>query len=148
MHIFDSKYDKLVKIELDATDIRTQLLDISSEYPMYVCCGDYVVFLRFGEAMKTLKPETMDKKYNMSVHRVYTYKGTKLDVYLYSDELLITSVIQRYAWIIVLLLIVTLFLPIVIMSLIEKSMAVRIRTLEKAFSGNSEDKFQPIRLIE
>ncbi len=148
MRIFDSKYDKLVKIEIDASDMRNQLVNISSEYPMYICNGNYVVFTRIGEAVKTFNAENMRSQHTMYTHRPLSVLGNTLDIYLYSDELLITTVLRNNIVIILSLVLVTVILPVIIMKIIEQSLAKRIQILGEAFSGNKMDKFLPITDVE
>lgn len=148
MHLYDSKYDKLLRIDINSSEIRAQLLRFSSKYLMYVCNEDYVVFARFGEAVKNINIEKVEKEHKLEVHKVYSAYGTDLDVYVFSDELLINSIIQSNLWIILLLLFFTLVFPILIMKMIEKSLASRIKKLDTAFNGDQADKFQPIAHIE
>ncbi|MBO4926932.1 MAG: histidine kinase [Clostridiales bacterium] len=148
IRFYDSKCDKIVKIEINASDMRTQLQRISSEYPMYICCGDYVVFARAGEALRSINVTNLENMHKMTVHHVFMTHGTTLDVYVFSDDLIISSVLRSNLWIIIVLIIVTLVLPVVIMKIIEKSLATRITKLGRAFSGNKENKFLPIQSIE
>lgn len=149
MQPFDSEYEKIVRIEMNSEDIRNQLLrGKTSDYTMYVCNEEYVVFTEYGKAVRNLNMETVQKDYKLMSHKVYNAYGTKLDVYVFSDELLINTVIKANKWIILFLLFFTLIVPILIMKLIEKSMATRISKLGDAFNGNQVDKFQPIRRVE
>ena len=148
MKLYDSTCEKILKIEINHSELRKQLLNLSDAYPMYVCNGDYVVFGRFGEAIRTLKISNLEKEHNIEVHRSFLYRGVTLDVYLFSDALIINSVLIQNIWIIILLVLVTLVLPVVIMKLIESSLSTRILKLEKAFSGDRVDKFLPIETIE
>lgn len=148
MKLYDSTCEKILKIEINHSELRKQLLNLSDAYPMYVCNGDYVVFGRFGEAIRTLKISNLEKEHNIEVHRSFLYRGVTLDVYLFSDALIINSVLIQNIWIIIILVFVTLVLPVIIMKLIESSLATRILKLEKAFSGDRVDKFLPIETIE
>ncbi len=148
MHLYDSTCDKLLRIDINSSELRSQLLRISSEYPMYVCNGDYVAFARFGEDVKNLKITEVEKDHKFEVHKVYSAFGTDLDIYIFSDELLISSIIMSNLWIIIILLIFTLIVPILLMKTIEKSLSSRIMKLEAAFNGDQVDKFQPIDCVE
>ena len=145
---YSSNHEKIIKIEMDNTLLRNQLINISDEYPMFVCNGDYVVFARYGEGVKTINPEKLQDDYKIGVHRSFTYLGTTLDVYLFSDNLSVYSIFLENYWIIVIMIIVTLLLPVIIMNLIEQSLASRIRKLEQAFSGKQDNKFLPIEGID
>ena len=148
MHIYDSKCEKILCIEMNSSDIRDQMLKPSSGFEMYVCNGDYVVFADYGKAIRTIDIDTIEKDRKLSSHRVYTRYGTTLDVYAFSDELLINSVVESNKYIILFLLFATLLLPILIMKLIERSLSSRITILENAFNGSQSDKFQPIGSVE
>ncbi|MBP5493164.1 MAG: histidine kinase [Clostridiales bacterium] len=148
MQLYDSKYDKLVMIEINSTDMQIQLLRESTDYAMYICCGDYVAFSGYGDTMKNVNPDSLASHYRMGTHHIFSTHGTKLDIYVFSNELLITSVLYHYLWVIIVFLIATLILPLFIMSIIEQSISSRVSKLGAAISGDNEDKFQPITTIE
>ncbi|MBO4688959.1 MAG: sensor histidine kinase [Clostridiales bacterium] len=148
MHLYDSTCDKLLRIDINSSELRSQLLRFSSEYPMYVCNGNYVVFARFGEDVQNIDIAKVEKEHKFEVHKVYSAFGTDLDIYVFSDELLISSIIMSKLWIILLLLVFTLIVPILLMTTIEKSLSSRILKLETAFNGDQADKFQPISAVE
>ena len=145
---YTSSHEKIIKIEIDNSILRNQLIDISDEYPMFVCNGDYVVCARYGEGVKTINPEKLQKDYKICVQKEFSYLGTTLDVYLFTDNLSVYSIFLENYWIIVIMIIVTLMLPVIIMNLIEQSLASRIKKLEKAFSGKQDNKFLPIEGID
>lgn len=148
MNKYSSSYEKIIKIEIDNTILRNQLIDISDEFPMFVCNDDYVVFARYGEGVKSINPQKLQKDYKIGVHQEFSYLGTTLDVYLFSDNLSVYAIFLENYWIIVIMIIVTLMLPVIIMNLIEQSLASRIKKFEKAFSGKKENKFLPIEGID
>ena len=148
MHLYDSTCEKLLRIDINSSELRSQLLRFSSEYPMYICNGNYVVFARFGEDVQNIDIAKVEKEHKFEVHKVYSAFGTDLDVYAFSDELLISSIIMSKLWIIVILLVFTLIVPILLMKTIEKSLSSRILKLETAFNGDQADKFQPISTVE
>ena len=148
MHLYDSTCEKLLRIDINSSELRSQLLRFSSEYPMYICNGNYVVFARFGEDVQNIDIAKVEKEHKFEVHKVYSAFGTDLDVYVFSDELLISSIIMSKLWIIVILLVFTLIVPILLMKTIEKSLSSRILKLETAFNGDQADKFQPISTVE
>ena len=145
---YDSPHEKIIRIDMNSEEIRNQLLKSSSEYTMFVCNEDYVAFTKYGIAVRTININSVKKDYKIMSYRAYNAFGTKLDVYVFSNELLINSVIMANRWIILFLVIVTLILPILIMKLIEKSLATRIVKLGDAFNGSQIDKFQPISSVE
>ena len=148
MRLYDSKYDKVVKIEINGSELRRQLLEYSSEYPMYICSGDYVVFTRYGEAAKSINLDVLESTYKIKVHRTFVSHRTVLHVYLFSNEFVIMSILMSNIWIIIILLLVTIVFPVIIMKIIEASLASRMTKLEKAFSGNNVDMFLPIDSVE
>ncbi len=148
MQSFDSSCEKIIRVDMNSEEIRNQLLRISKEYKMYVCCDDYVAFTQYGTAILNIKIDNIKEEYKIMSHKEYSAYGTKLDVYLFSNELLLNSVILANRWIIIFLLLFTLVIPILVMKIIEESLTMRIVKLGDAFNGSQVDKFQPISSVE
>lgn len=148
MTSFDTGCEKIIRVEMNSEELRNQLLRSSSQYKMYVCCDDYVAFTQYGTAVMSINIDNVKEDYKIMSHKEYNAYGSKLDVYVFSNELLVNSVILGNRWIIVFLLLFTLIIPILIMKIIEKSLAMRIVKLGDAFNGSKVDKFQPISSVE
>ena len=145
---YDSKYDKIVAIENNSTDMLGQIQQVASDYTMYICCDDYVVFSSDDNTVISVNIDSISKSYRMGTHRPFVTHATKLDIYLFSNELLITSVIRSHLVIIIIMIVLTLMLPVIIMNIIEQTLIGRINKLGKAFGGNNEVKFQPIMNVD
>jgi len=147
-NVYDSKYDKIVAVEIDSEDVRTQLMQFSDEYTMYICCGNYVAFAKYGDTTTSLDSVIQDRLHRIAEHESFDIAGTQVDIHIYSDDILILSVITNKLGIVLVLLIITLALPVFIMKSIEETIDNRFSKIAEAFRGSSTNKFQPISDIE
>ena len=147
-NMYDSKYDKLVSVEVESSNVQASILQVSDVFRSYICCGDYVAIAKYGDTTTSIESVMNNSRNRISVHYPFTIAGTQLDIYLFDDDPLITGIISNNFWIVLIFLIITLALPVLIMKAIEETIDTRITTLREAFSGNSTDKFQPISKIE
>ena len=146
-NVYDSKYDKLVAVEINSSDVQGSLLAVSDDFPMYVCCGNYVAIAKYGDTTTSIE-EVESQPHRIPFRHSFNICGTQLDIYMYYDELLLASVISNHLFVVLILLIITLALPVLIMKSIEETIDKRINKLGEAFRGSSTNKFLPISDIE
>ncbi len=146
-NVYDSKYDKIVSVEIDTQNVEKSLFQVSNAYPMYISVGNYTAFTRSEDFIYSFNtPEQKD--FRLSVTHSFDIFGCTVDIHVYSDDILILQVISDKLWLILVFVLFTLVIPIILMKLIEVSLSKRISMLGNAFRGSSKTKFQPIADIE
>lgn len=146
-NVYGSKYDKIVCVEIDASNMESTLFQFSRTYPMYISVGSFTVFQRSEDYDYHFHtPEQKD--FRLSAVHSFDLYGCTLDIHVYSDDILILQVISDNLWLILVFFLFTFVIPIVLMKMIEVSISKRVSMLGDAFRGSSKTKFQPIDTIE
>lgn len=143
-----SVIEKIVTIEHKHSRIISDISKLPVNCTMYLCCGDYVIYstensnIDFGELTEKASSEPY-----VTV-RQYDMYGNTFTIYAFSEDMTLTTVVNNYLPTILAIIIFTLFIPIFIMKLLERSITDRIKILEKAFGEGGNEILQPIKEIK
>lgn len=138
--------DRIVVIDHNTNKMYRDLSEFESTYPIYVSCGDYVIYSNMGEDIhETDKIEYGNKTPYVSE---FTMCGETYKITIVNNEQMIQTVIRENKVILIVLLIITILMPLIVINAIEKSIISRITKLEKAFGSEKTNTFTKIVDVE
>ena len=142
-----SDYEKIVTIEHKKKRIDDEMEDIPVNCRMYLCCGEYVMYSteEVTPDYKTIVEMAAREPYKTV--KEFTMYGNTYKIYAITENLTVTDVIRNNLPVVLLMFFFTLFLPVLLLKLLEKSITDRITILGKAFGEGSNEYFQPIKEI-
>lgn len=142
-----SSITKIVTIEHKLSRIARDMAEIPVNCEMYLCSGDLVIYSNrdIDPDYQTIVEKASREQY-VTVKEFELYENT-FKIYAFTEDMTVTTVLKNNLPILLAMVIFTLFLPILIMKLLERSITDRIRILEKAFGEGENEIFQPIKEI-
>lgn len=149
-YLYESDMEKIITIENDANKLSLEIKQLPSNCPMYMCCGDYCVFSNKGDNISysdVMERLDGDPENNHTV-KTFRYLNSEFVIYVFNDDLTLSSVISQRFGIILALLIFTILFPILTMKVIERSITSRVSVLNNAFEGDENGAFKPISSIQ
>ena len=144
-----SSKEKIITITNTYSGMMNSLDNIAmSDDAIYVVTNKYVPFSNQGDTIlyNDIK-DRIERGRNMTV-REYKLNSTEFKIYVFSDEVMVLSVIRNNSRFLLPLILLTLLLPLLVMKLIENSILRRINQLKDAFVGNRSQTFRTIEDID
>lgn len=146
MNYFKNGCEKIVVIQNDPSTFQRKMKELGNRYPMYIRLGNYVVFTNMGDNI--VYEEDIPRLGEKSYKTIVSLKGLNLDLILYNDRSVASSVLQDYHVIIITMILFTIVIPLFTLALINKSIITRILKLEQAFGEDEDNVFHHIEDID
>lgn len=145
----DQKYgdnaEKIVKIEIDYSSLVRDISNMNYDIPIYICSGERLLFSNVAPNNIGQNFMQFSKPDKIGVEQGFNLYGSDLTIYILKRDYNILSMIQDRLPLIVLLVLFNIFLPQLLMNLIERSITVRIRSLSQVFDQVDSDKLITIK---
>lgn len=137
---------RIVVIDNDYDTFLHEMRGIDNKYPMYISCGDYILYTNMDSSaihvsdldIGKLKPFTTTVK----------AQGCEMDIVLLSDTKMVHDIILSNIPTLLSILVFTIVIPFIAMILLQKSIVHRIHKMEKAFGESTDTTFHPIDNID
>lgn len=138
--------EKLVKIDLEYTGILNDLLNEKIDGEIYICNDDYILFSNktSENSLKEFVPRDELNIEGLFYEEVFSAGTDHWTIYIVPAEVEIGPMLQASKEMIWLLLMVNLLLPTIIISLVSKSFAGRIKIIEKYLDKVKREEFEVI----
>ena len=127
------KRDMMVYANLDFGVIQRKLKNIPFEYNVYVCEGDRILLSSPLQKSVNMDYETLGEDVKIDFETPWNIYGRNLRIIISGNESTFKRIMRDHALIIVMLLMLNLLAPIVLIKFINKSFAVRLYRISKAF---------------
>ncbi|MCR5803688.1 MAG: histidine kinase [Clostridia bacterium] len=145
-----SSIEKIITITNNYSSMMNSLdgIPTSSGDAIYVVTNKYIPISNQGDnIIYTDIKERIERGRNMTVKEC-KLNSTEFKIYVFSDEVMVLSVIRNNSRFLFPLILLTLILPLLVMKLIENSILRRINQLQDAFVGNRSQTFRTIEDID
>ena len=141
-----NSFRKLLKIELDYSNLVESITEMNYAYPVYVCKDDKILISNedgndLGQDFASLTEQTKSRIRYTNVISVY---GEDFQIYVLEKSNNFFSVLTRLLPMLLLVILFNTLLPAFAMRLIEQSLSVRIKTLEETFNHVDRDHLEQI----
>ncbi len=125
--------EKIIRLDIDYNSIARKILDKGYSYGIYLCEGDRILFSNRGHSGSNEDFKTLTGEEKISYKSSFNLYGEKIDILIMKPPSSVTEQIKEHLPIILFLIVVNLFLPILMVSMINRSFTMRLRELGKAF---------------
>lgn len=143
----NAAHEKLIKVDMDYSAIIRNMINSGYEAVVYVCSGDKIIFSNDGHLQFTMDFETMDMTKDIGYQTELTLYGENFQIYVIEPEDDILSWLSRHVLPILLVLAFNIFLPCVMVVIINRSFINRLKELDEAFEGVRAESLQEIENV-
>ncbi len=135
----NSPCEKVLKIEIDYSNIVRNLDRMNYELPVYICRDGKIMLSNEGHSSVGQAFESFAAQEKVGYRKDITLYGEELQIYVLKRSGNITAQIKNNFPLILLLLLVNIILPWLLMKQIDRSITVRIRELSHVFESVDKD---------
>lgn len=125
--------DMMVYVDLDFSVLQRKMKAMTYEYSVYLCEGDRILLSSPLQKSINVDYETLGDDVNIGLEVPWDIYGRNLRIIVSGDGTSFKKVFSDHASLIVLLIIFNLLAPIIVIWFINKSFAVRLYRISKAF---------------
>ena len=134
-----SPCEKVLKIEMDYSNLVRSLESMKYELPVYICRDGEIMLSNEGYSSVGQAFESFEEKGRIGYSKDITLYGEELQIYILKRPSSTLLVILDNFPLVALLLLVNIILPWCLMKQIDRSITVRIRELSHIFEGVDQD---------
>lgn len=141
-----NSFKKLLKIELDYSNLVNSITDMNYAYPVYVCKDDKVLISNEdgNNLGQDFAPLTEQIKSRIRYTKEISAYGEDFQIYVLEKSNNYFSFLTRMLPMLFLVILFNTLLPAFAMRLIEQSLSVRMKTLEETFDHVDRDHLEQI----
>ncbi len=143
----NSTCEKLIKIDMDYSNVIRNMINSGYEAVVYVCSDGKVIFSNDGHLQFTQDFEEMDMSQNIGFGTKLNLYGEEFQIYVLEPEDDTWSWLSMHIPDILLLLGINIFLPCIMVVIVNRSFTNRLRELDKAFDGVKAESLQEIENV-
>ncbi len=125
--------EKVLRVDLDYNRIVRELAQISYENNIYVCQGDRVLFSNGGHSGSQEDFHSLTGEEPVACKRSLDLYGQEIDVLVLKPQNSVFQQLEKHIPLIVFLVVANLLLPVIMVSMVNKSFTQRLWELEAAF---------------
>lgn len=143
-----SKYDKFVKCNIDYSSVVRNLTNKNYSYPVYICQDDKILYSNVGYS--TLTVPYINKKIadGFGYRLDFSVDTMELTIIVHRPENYTAQSIKKSLPYVFPIILFSIFIPLLLMSLINKSLVNRIFILSDYFSNSDIDNLKKIEGVE
>ncbi len=127
------KRNMMVYVDLDFSVLQRKMKAMTYEYAVFLCEGDRILLSSPLQKSVNMDYETLGNDVRIDYETPWNIYGRNLRIIVSGSESNFKRIIRDHASIIVLLLIMNLLAPIILIRFINRSFAVRLYRISKAF---------------
>ena len=127
------KRNMMVYVDLDFSILQRKMKAMTYEYAVFLCEGDRILLSSPLQKSVNMDYETLGDDVRIDYETPWNIYGRNLRIIVSGSESNFKRIIRDHASIIVLLLIMNLLAPIILIRFINRSFAVRLYRISKAF---------------
>ncbi len=124
---------KIVRLDIDYNSIARKILDKGYSYGIYLCEGDRILFSNRGHSGSNEDFKTLTGEEQVSYKSSFDLYGEKIDILIMKQPSSVIEQVKEHLPIILFLITINLFLPVLMVAMINRSFTMRLRQLGKAF---------------
>lgn len=125
--------EKVLRVDLDYNRIVRELAQISYENNIYVCQGDRVLFSNGGHSGSQEDFHSLTGEEPVACKRSLDLYGQEIDVLVLKPQNSVFQQLEKHMPLIVFLVVANLLLPVIMVSMVNKSFTQRLWELKAAF---------------
>ena len=136
--------EKVVKVEIDYSNLVRGLVQMSYDSPIYICEDGYILLSNDGHSSVGREFEPFTAQDQVGYEKEMSLYGQTLQIYILKSEISVLVQIWEKMPLILLLILINSVLPWMFMMIINRSVTVRIGELSQVFESVESDKLKEI----
>lgn len=139
--------EKILRVDLDYNKIVRELAQISYGNSIYVCQGDRILFSNGAYSSSQEDFYTLTGEESIACKSSFDMYGQKIDVLVLKPQNSVFQQLEKHVPLIVFLVVANLLLPVIMVSMVNKSFTRRLWELGTAFDQIQEGTLQGIENV-
>lgn len=123
----------MVYVDLDFSVLQRKMKAMTYEYDVYLCEGDRILLTSPLQKSVNMDYETLGDDVNIGLEVPWNIYGRNLRILVSGNESNFKKIFKDHAPIIIMLIMLNFLAPLIVISLINRSFAVRMYRISKAF---------------
>ncbi len=143
----NSKYDKLVKVDLNYDEVINSLYNANYSNKVYVCSGNKVIFSNDRDYNHNFDYKLFSDFNKVAYKSKFVYNGNPLVIFVLESEQGISENLKKHWLLIIFLIIVNIVLPLIFFRLLNRSFIERLGIISHTFSKSGKGELVKISEI-
>lgn len=139
--------EKILRVDLDYNKLARELAQISYGNNIYVCQGDRILFSNGGHSGSQEDYYTLTGEESIAYKSFFEMYGQKIDVLILKPKSSVFQQLEKHIPLIVFLVVANLLLPVIMVSIVNKSFTQRLWELGAAFDQIQEGTLHGIENV-
>ena len=141
--------EKLVRVDIDYNKLARKLTSLNYGYGVYVCAGERILFSNRGHSGSSEDFSVLTGEESVAFQTSFDLYGETIDILILQQASSVFSQLAKHKLLIGFLVCVNLFLPMVMVSVVNRSFTGRLRKLGAAFQEvRDEGSLQEIECVK
>ncbi len=143
----DSECEKLVRLDLDYSNLVRKITNMNYGMPVYVCIGDKILFSNDGHNSFTKDFEYLTGREKIGYETEWNIYGEKIRILVMRSPNTIMVQIWQHFPLILFMLAVNILLPVLLTYIINNSFTARLQELSQAFDEVEAESLKEIENV-
>ncbi len=143
----DLKCEKLVRVDLDYSNLARQLSSMQYKIPVYLCCDDMIIWSNEGDSGTRTDFSYLTGKEKIGYTKEFGKYGQNIRILVMETESDLISIMRQHMPLIFLMLTVNILLPGLFVVAFNKSIVSRLTQLSNAFNQMEGDSLKEIENV-
>ena len=144
----DLQKEKYVVVTVDYVNLVRRFQDMRYNAPVMICSGDQILFTNDGSFRTKIDYEYLTGKEKIRLERDFSICGEPFRILIMQPSGGILPSIREHFLLILCLILVNVLLPLVLVSLINRSFALRLGALSTAFDRMDTEELEELENIQ
>lgn len=131
--------EKLVRVDIDYNKVARKLASLDYGYGVYVCAEDRILFSNRGHSGSSEDFHTLTGEEPVAFQKSFDLYGETIDILILQQPSSVFSQLEKHKLLIGFLVFVNLFLPMVMVSMVNRSFTGRLQKLGLVFQEVQEE---------
>lgn len=140
----ENSCEKVVKIEIDYSNLVRGMVSMNYGYPVYICQDNRILLSNDGHSSVGQEFETFAGADEVGYEKDISLYGLELQIYILKGRMGAAAQIWENMPLILLLVLTNAVLPWILMQFINRSFTLRIQELSRAFENVEEEQLKEI----
>lgn len=139
--------EKILRLDLDYNNVSRKLMLANYGYGIYICQGDRILFSNEGHSSSHEDFHRLTGEEPVAYKRSFTMYGQDIDILVMKPQSSVIRQLEKHMPLIIFLVVTNLFLPVIMVSTVNKSFTQRLWELGTAFDQEQGDSLQGIENV-
>lgn len=140
--------EKVIRVNVDYSNLVRRFQEMRYNAPVYVCSGNQILFSNDGHSETKIDYETLTGKEKVSLERTFTICGEEFRILIMRPKNGLLPSMVKHIPLLLIMVLVNIFLPMILVYLINRSFTSRLGVLSEAFDRMDTEDLEELSNIE